>query len=264
MIDSIKKHYPEYLMEAVELGIFMISAGVSVSLLEHDGFIFKKMIPSQQIRLMIIGIAMGITAVALINSKIGKRSGAHMNPALTLAFFRLGKIKLWDAVFYILFQFIGGIVGIYIVYFIFGKAFANPPVNYVITVPANNSTAIPFISEVLMSFLLMAMVLFTTNKISLAKYTGAIAGLMLAIFISVEAPISGMSINPARSFASAFPSNIWTAFWIYLTAPTLGMLAAAELYILIKGKKKVLCAKLNHDNKVRCIFNCGYTNSIKG
>lgn len=264
MIDSIKNHYPEYLMEAVELGIFMISAGVFVSLLEYDGFIFKKMIPSQQIRLMIIGIAMGITAVALINSKIGKRSGAHMNPALTLTFYRLGKIKLWDTVFYVLFQFIGGTMGVYFVHLIFGNIFAEPPVNFVITIPMKDSILIPFLAETIMSFLLMAMVLFTTNKVNLAKYTGLMAGIMLAIFISLEAPISGMSINPARSFASAFPSNIWSAFWIYLTAPTVGMLAAAELYILIKGKKNVICAKLNHDNKVRCIFNCGYTNSIKG
>ena len=109
----------------------------------------------------------------------------------------------------------------------------------------------------------MAMVLFTTNNVNMAKYTGAIAGIMLVNFISVEAPLSGMSINPARSFASAFPSNIWVGFWIYLTAPPIGMLLAAQLYIWIKGKENVICAKLNHDNKVRCIFNCGYKNSIK-
>lgn len=263
MIDSFKKHYPKYLMEAIELGIFMISAGVFVSLIEYDGFFIKQTISNAQLRLILIGVAMGLTAILLINSKIGKRSGAHMNPALTLTFYRLGKIKFWDSAFYILFQFIGGTIGVYVVYFIFGKVFANPPVNYIITVPISNSIIIPFAAEVLMSFLLMAMVLFITNKINLAKYTGVIAGIMLAIFISVEAPISGMSINPARSFASAFPSNIWNAFWIYLTAPPIGMLLAAQLYILIKGKKNVICAKLNHDNKARCIFNCGYKNSIK-
>ncbi len=263
MIKTFKKHYPEFLMEAAELGLFMISAGVFVSLIEYDGFIIKQFISVPQIRLILIGLAMGFTAVTLINSKIGKRSGAHMNPAVTLTFYRLGKIKFWDALFYILFQFIGGTLGVYIVYLIFGKVFAEPPVNFVITVPMNDSMTIPFIAEALMSFLLMVMVLFTTNKVSLAKYTGMLAGIMLAIFISVEAPISGMSINPARSFASAFPSNIWDAFWIYLTAPPIGMLLAAQLYILIKGKKNIICAKLNHDNKVRCIFNCGYEKSVK-
>lgn len=263
MLQIFKKHYPEYFMEAAELGLFMVSAGVFVTLIEYEGFFIKQTILSAKLRLLLIGIAMGITAIILINSKIGKRSGAHMNPALTLTFYRLGKIKSWDALFYILFQFIGGTIGVYFVYFIFGNIFANPPINYVITIPISNSITLPFFAELLMSFLLMLMVLFTTNKVNLAKYTGVIAGIMLAIFISIDAPISGMSINPARSFASAFPSNIWIGFWIYLTAPPIGMLLAAQLYIWIKGKENVICAKLNHDNKVRCIFNCGYKNSIK-
>lgn len=263
MLQIFKKHYPEYFMEAAELGLFMVSAGIFVTLIEYEGFFIKQTILSAKLRLLLIGIAMGITAIILINSKIGKRSGAHMNPALTLTFYRLGKIKSWDALFYILFQFIGGTIGVYLVYFIFGNIFANPPINYVITIPTSNSITLPFFAELLMSFLLMLMVLFTTNRVNLAKYTGVIAGIMLAIFISIDAPISGMSINPARSFASAFPSNIWIGFWIYLTAPPIGMLLAAQLYIWIKGKENVICAKLNHDNKVRCIFNCGYKNSIK-
>lgn len=263
MLQIFKKHYPEYFMEAAELGLFMVSAGIFVTLIEYEGFFIKQTILSAKLRLLLIGIAMGITAIILINSKIGKRSGAHMNPALTLTFYRLGKIKSWDALFYILFQFIGGTIGVYLVYFIFGNIFANPPISYVITIPTSNSITLPFFAELLMSFLLMLMVLFTTNRVNLAKYTGVIAGIMLAIFISIDAPISGMSINPARSFASAFPSNIWIGFWIYLTAPPIGMLLAAQLYIWIKGKENVICAKLNHDNKVRCIFNCGYKNSIK-
>ena len=59
-----------------------------------------------------MGVAMGSTAVALIFSPLGKRSGAHFNPSVTLTFFRLGKIKAWDAVFYVLFQFAGGIAGV--------------------------------------------------------------------------------------------------------------------------------------------------------
>ena len=67
-----------------------------------------------------------------------------------------------------------------------------------------------------------------------------------------------MSINPARSFGSALPAQLWTAFWIYLLAPPIGMLAAAELYRIRRGLARVFCAKLNHHTKRRCIFHCGY------
>ena len=64
-------------------------------------------------------------------------------------------------------------------------------------------------------------------------------------------------MNPARSLASALPANVWTAFWIYLVAPPLGMLLAAELHVRL-GRLPVLCAKLDHGGGRRCIFRCGY------
>jgi aquaporin Z len=79
---------------------------------------------------------------------------------------------------------------------------------------------------------------------------------LVALYITFEAPISGMSMNPARTFASAALAHHWTALWIYFTAPLVGMLAAAETYSRINGKRSVACAKLHHANRMRCIF-CG-------
>jgi len=67
-----------------------------------------------------------------------------------------------------------------------------------------------------------------------------------------------MSMNPARTFASAFVGQIWNGWWIYFTAPPIGMLVASELFVWVKGLKAVRCAKLHHRNRTRCIFNCGY------
>ena len=92
----------------------------------------------------------------------------------------------------------------------------------------------------------------------LARFTGLFAGAMIAMCISLEAPYSGMSMNPARSFASALPAQIWTAVWIYFTAPPLGMLVAAELYVQQHGIHQVFCAKLHHHNNKRCIFRCNW------
>ncbi len=140
-----------------------------------------------------------------------------------------------------------------------GRALASPPVNYVTTVPGSAGIIIAFIAEAVLSFVLMLTVLFSTNRKNLNSYTGLFAGTLVALFIIFEAPLSGMSINPARSFASALPANIWIAFWIYIiTAPTIGMLIAAELYVRLKGIHHVYCAKLHHNNEQRCIFNCRY------
>jgi aquaporin Z len=79
---------------------------------------------------------------------------------------------------------------------------------------------------------------------------------LVAVYITIEAPISGMSMNPARTFASAVPARHWGDLWIYFTAPVIGMLAAAELYLRTRGAAHIACAKLHHVNTRRCIF-CG-------
>ena len=66
-----------------------------------------------------------------------------------------------------------------------------------------------------------------------------------------------MSMNPARTVGSAVVANQWTGWWVYLVAPMIGMLAAAEIYLWTKGKDAVHCAKLHHTLDVRCIF-CGF------
>ncbi len=100
--------------------------------------------------------------------------------------------------------------------------------------------------------------LLTSNIQKLARYTGLFAGALVATHIIVEAPLSGMSMNPARSLGSAVPPQLWEFLWIYFTAPPLAMLLAAEIYVRLRGIPEVICAKLHHHNDKRCIFRCGY------
>jgi aquaporin Z len=102
----------------------------------------------------------------------------------------------------------------------------------------------------------MTVILHVSNHPRRHKLTGLCAGALVAIYITIEAPISGMSMNPARTFASAVAAHNWTALWVYFTAPLIGMLAAAEVYVRMKGAQNVMCAKLHHENHTRCIF-CG-------
>ena len=257
MIDALQKHWPEYFMEAAELAIFMISAGIFGALLEYPGSPLRQAISDPLLRRAIMGLLMGITAVAIIFSPWGKRSGAHFNPAVTLAFFRLGKVKPWDAAFYVISQFLGGIGGIWLVALAIRKYLDDPAVKFVATVPGPTGIWVAFGAEFILAFVLMMTVLIASNRLNLAKWTGVFAGVLLVLFITFEAPYSGMSINPARTFGSAFVGSIWTALWIYFTAPVLAMLLAAEIYR--SSDRTVHCAKLHHVNHKRCIFkNCRF------
>jgi aquaporin Z len=243
-------------MEAAELGIFMISAGAFTALFESpDSFVHQAM-PDSTARRALIGLAMGGTAMGLIYSPWGRRSGAHMNPAITLTFLRLGKIAAWDAWFYIMFQFAGGLAGVLATALLLRRSFTAPPVNYVATVPGPSGNLAAFIGELAIAIIIMAMILCVTNRPRIARFTGLFAGILIACFVTFEAPLSGFGMNPARTFASTLPSGIWTALWIYFVAPPLGMLMAAQGYLLIKGADSVVCCKLHHSAAHHCIF-CG-------
>jgi len=257
MTNALSRHWPEYMIEAAGLGLFMASAGLLGVLLYHPASPAVDAIADPIGRRVFMALAMGLTTIALIYSPWGQRSGAHFNPAVTLTFFRLGKVAGWDAGFYAVAQTAGGVIGIIVVAALLGGRLAHPAVRYVTTVPGVWGAGAAFAAEALISFALMSVVLTVSNTARLARFTGLCAGALVATWIVLEAPLSGMSMNPARSLASALPANLWTAFWIYLVAPPLGMLLAAELHVRL-GRLPVLCAKLDHGGGRRCIFRCGY------
>src|SRR5262245_18490661 len=128
MLKALKQHWPEYLMEAAELGIFMISASLCTILLYHPSSRALRAIPSAFVRKVLTGLAMALTLIGIVYSPWGKRSGAHMNPAFTLTFFRLGNVALWDAVFYVAAQFVGGVLGVLAVVGVASGLMAHPSV----------------------------------------------------------------------------------------------------------------------------------------
>lgn len=256
MARALRNHWPEYFIEAAGLGLFMISAFSCAALLEHPSSPIRQMLPHALLRRFIMGVAMGGTAMAIIYSPWGKRSGAHINPATTFTFFRLGKIAASDAVFYVAFQFAGGLFGALCASLLLASWVTHPAVNYVVTAPGGAGSIAAFGAELAIAFVLMAVILQVSNHHRLHRLTGLCAGLLVALYITVEAPISGMSMNPARTLASAVPARQWTDLWIYFTAPTIGMLLAAECYLRVYGSAPIGCAKLHHRNRQRCIF-CG-------
>src|SRR4029450_8288709 len=135
MSRTLREHWPEYVMEAWGLGTFMISASLFGTLLFAPASPFPTLITSDSARRACMGIAMGLTALGIVVSPWGRRSGAHINPAFTITYWRLGKVAHWDAVFYVAAQFVGGLAGVLLMVPLLGRPFTQAPVRYVVTVP---------------------------------------------------------------------------------------------------------------------------------
>ncbi len=249
---TAKLHWPEYLAEAALLGLFMVIACLLGVLLDHPGSAAARALPDPLARRALFGLAMGATAIAMVHSPAGKRSGAHVNPAVTLAFFRLGKVTPRDAALYVVAQALGAVAGVLAARAVLGGRLAHPAVHFVTTRPGPGGALVAFGAEALISFALMAVVV-AVSASRRAAWTGVCAGALVALFITVEAPLSGMSMNPARSLGSALVAGELRDLWIYLLAPPLGMLAAAAA---MRRRAARACAKLRHVPDVPCIF-CG-------
>jgi aquaporin Z len=260
-MQTLKSHWLEYAIEATCLGLFMVSAAGFTTLFHHPTSPLSGVIESVTpfVQRIPMGLAMGLTAAAIIYSPLGTRSGAHMNPAVTLTFLRLGKIAGRDAAGYVLAQFAGGTLGIVAATWLLQGLPRDPAVNYVATVPGIAGVWAAFVAEAAISFGMMLTVLSASNSRRAARFTGLLAGLLVAVYITVENPLSGMSMNPARTFGPAMLAHTAGSLWIYFTAPPLGMLLAAECFVRTHGPQRVRCAKLHHPLDVRCIFNCGYS-----
>lgn len=164
----------------------------------------------------------------------------------------------WDACCYILAQFAGGLSGALLATLALRQLLADPPARYAATTPGTDGPTVAFVAECLIAFGLILVVLTVSNTQHLARYTGICSGVLVASYIFLESPFSGASLNPARSFSAVLLAHLWTALWVYFLAPPLGMLAAAQVYLWIKGRNAVICAKLHHQNEKRCIFRCDY------
>ena len=225
-------------MEAAGLAGFVLGAGCLAVFLEHPDF------PAMQSsfggeenaiwRRVPLGLIMG-AYIALVVYLFGEKSGAHINPATTWAFFRLGKISFTDSVFYTAAQFAGAIAAAQLLKLALGEWFAHPKVGYGVTKPMlPHDSMSAFVAEFIISFVLTFAVLIVISYKRLEKYAPPVSGVLIGLYLIFELPFSGMSLNPARSFAAALAAHKWEHLWIYFVAPPVAMLLAAEIYARIK------------------------------
>lgn len=250
-------HWPEYLMEAASAALFLFLTCFFAGLLLSPTSPIRHVLVRPIGLRALMGLAVGVTMVAIVMSPWGQRSGGHFNPALTVAFYHLRKMDLRDALLYLVAQFSGAIAGVCAVRFLLPDTIGRRAVRYAITAPGVRGTALAFIAELTISFVLMSTILVSSNREALARYTPYLVGVLYATFITLESPLSGMSMNPARSLGPALHANYWHAIWLYFAAPTLGMLIAAEAFLRGRSGFHPYCAKLHHANNKPCIFRHG-------
>ena len=220
----------EYVIEGALLAGFMVSASAFTVLVEHPRGLLSGVVVDPVARRFVVGAAMAITAAVLIYSPWGVRSGAHMNPAVTLALSRLRGMPRRQVFGYVTAQFVGGIAGIAIAAHLFGSSLAHASVNFVVTRPGAAGLVAAFAAETLMTLLMLTTVLRISNHPRWSASTGVASAVLLALFITVEAPLSGMSLNPARTLGPALFAQDFSAIWIYFIAPPAGMWLAAAAF----------------------------------
>jgi aquaporin Z len=236
--ETFQHNYKLYLMEALGLAIFMCSACFFGGQLWHTGAYLNTIIAGDMGRNLVMGTAMGLTALFIFYSPLTAPSGSHINPAVSLVQLYLGNLSKLNFVCYTIFQFAGGTAAVYLMAFLMKQTLTDVPVNYVVTVPGNSVSVLKAaLCEAVTAFIMMTMVLNVSNS-RLKKYTRVFAALLVFVYVNIAGPVSGFGMNPARSFASALPSGIYTAFWIYILFPVAGMFAAAVLYKKLPLLKK--------------------------
>ncbi len=223
-------------MEAAGLGGFVIGAGLLTILLDHPELPVMKSEWGQNelLRRLPLGLVMGayVSGIVLL---WGKKSGAHINPSVTWAFYRLRKISFTDAWLYTAAQFFGAIGAALLLKLAFGEWFGHPAINYGNTEPKPpHGSSDAFVAEFIISFIFMLVVLLAISTIRFEKFVAHISGVLIALYLIIELPFSGMSLNPARSTAAALAAGKWYYLWIYFVAPTLATLAATEVFLIWK------------------------------
>lgn len=202
----------------------MFAACLFTMLLEHPMALAHAWVPEPAVRRVLMGVAMGAIVLTF-----GLRSKAHYNPAMTFTFWLMGRVKAMDAFLRVLFQFVGGVAGTALARAVLGAAVEDSSVNYAATLPGPDGPWAAFAAEAFISFLLMTAILYLSRSVELQRYIPFAAGALVAVFITFEAPFSGMSMNPARTFASAVLAGepLWP--FVYFIAPVAGMAAAAAI-----------------------------------
>ena len=233
LTQALRRHWSYYLTEAAGIMAFLTVSSVAAVVFHHpDSALARALGPTAWVQRIGVAVAVGLLIAAKANSAWGKRSGAHFNPAVTLGFWQLGYIAAADALWYMAAQFVGALLAGVGMFWLLKPWFSHPDIHYNTTTPIDTAHgwALALGAEILISAALMLVLLWALHSPRRKPWAGALAGLTLALFVVVEAPLSGMSMNPARTLGTAAAAGIGDGLWLYFLGPFGAMWATAALY----------------------------------
>lgn len=210
----------------------LLSVGLSIVIFNWGtGSVMIDLIPSESLRRAVTGFLFGTTGCLITLSPVGRISGAHINPAVSVAFWLRGKMKTPIMIGYVCSQMIGAVLGC-LPLLLWGDQ--GKSVHYGNTEPGNAGLLAAFVGELLATIALITVLfLFVGNK-KLRNYTPYTIPFLYGFMVWQEAPFSGCSTNPARSFGPAVISQVYSDYWLYVTAPLTGVVLVVGVFRLLR------------------------------
>ena len=220
------------LLGGLSLVIFMFGAGSPM----------ERVLPSITVRQAITGFLFGCVGASIAVSHVGKESGAHINPAVTLGFWLMQKLDSRTALGYVFAQLVGAYLGCLplLAWGSMGRS-----VEFGATMPGEGyTTGTVLMGEAVTTFALVAGLCLFIGFRNLRPFTPAMIPFLYSVMVPLEASISGTSTNPARTFGPALISGRWEGWWIYWVGPIIGTLAA--ILVCSSLARRIEVAKLYH------------------
>lgn len=239
-------HFAEWLSELIGTALLVFVAMSCVVLVFGTGSPFEDQ--SMSLQLLLLGLMFTVIIFVIAVSPIGRLSGAHINPAVTLAFKITGHVHHHDLIGYWVAQLLGGVAGAYLVK-LWGSAAES--VEWGVIQPSVSTPAAIGIEALMVGAIVLTMLLFLSSERTV-RWTPLAAGLMVALATWKGAPYTGTGLNPARTLGPQVVAPDFASWWVYWAGAALGATVVAVVWKL--GPRVALTAKLFHDPSYRSVF----------
>ena len=231
-----------FLAEMFGTALLLFIGLSSVIFMFSESSPFVALVPGLTLRRILNGFLFGSIGSTIALSRLGRISGAHINPVVTMGFWLVGKLTGRSAIGYVIAQFCGAVLGSIplLLWGSMGRSMA-----YAVTLPGKGySTPVVVLGEVATTFCLIAYLCVFLSFHRLRRYTPFFIPVLFAIMVPIEGGISGISVNPARSFGPSVISDVWDGWWIYWIGPVVGGLLA--ILACNSLARRIEVAKLYH------------------